>query len=81
MLRDFRKRPRILNGHPVVRFLFEELYRQRMCEQDLADRSGINRDTLRNWRTRNNPRVTDLEATLQCLGYKLKAVKIYEKNE
>lgn len=74
-MRKFRYRPRIVTGHPVVKFLFEEMVEQRMTEADLAERVGINRDTLRNWRTRYNPKVTDLDAALKPLGYKLKAVK------
>lgn len=78
-MRKFRYRPRIVNGCPVVKFLFEEMIAQRMTEADLAEKIGISRDTIRNWRTRYNPKVTDLDAALKPLGYKLRAVKIYER--
>ena len=43
---------------------------------DLSERVGLHRDTLRNWRTRYTPRVNDLEAALNYLGYTLKPVKV-----
>ena len=45
----------IVNGNPVVKFLFEEMHRQRICQMDLSERVGLHRDTLRNWRTRYTP--------------------------
>ena len=74
-LRKFRYMPEILNGNPVIQFLFKEMHRQRMCQMDMSERIGLHRDTLRNWRTRYNPRITDVEAALNVLGYTLKAVK------
>ena len=64
-------RQRITNNNPVVRFLFEEMYRQQIHECDLAERVGFHRDTLRNWRTRYQPRVSDLQDCLYYLGYEL----------
>ena len=75
MMRKFRYRPAIINGNPIVRFLFEEMHKQRMCQMDLSERVGLHRDTLRNWRTRYSPRINDIEAALNVLGYTLKAVK------
>lgn len=74
-MRKFRYRPAIINGNPVVRFLFEEMHKQQICQMDLSERVGLHRDTLRNWRTRYTPRVNDLEAALNVLGYTLKAVR------
>ena len=62
---------RILNNTPVVRFLFDEMYKQRIHERDFSRRVGVHRDTLRGWRTRCQPRVNDLEACLSYLGYDL----------
>ena len=68
--------PKIENGDPNVRFLFQEMQRQKVCQMDLSERVGLHRDTLRNWRTRYTPRVNDLEAALNYLGYTLKPVKV-----
>lgn len=75
-MRKFRYRPAIVNGNPIVRFLFQEMHRQKVCQIDLSERVGLHRDTLRNWRTRHTPKVDDIEAALNYLGYKLKPVKI-----
>ena len=64
-------RKRITNNNPVVRFLFEEMYNQRIHETDFSERVGFHRDTLRNWRTRYQPRVNDLQDCLSYLGYDL----------
>ena len=64
-------RQRITNNNPVVRFLFEEMYNQRIHETDFAERVGFHRDTLRSWRTRYQPRVSDLQDCLSYLGYEL----------
>lgn len=41
---------------------------------DMSERTGINKNTLKDWRTRTVPRVSDLEACFNVLGYKLKPV-------
>ena len=70
---------RITNNNPVVRFLFEEMYRQQIHECDMAERVGFHRDTLRGWRTKYQPRVGDLEDCLSYLGYTIVAVRKYRK--
>lgn len=75
-MRKFRYRPAIVNGNPIVKFLFEEMHRQRCCQLDLSERVGLHRDTLRNWRTRHNPSVDMMEAALNHLGYTLKVVRL-----
>ena len=66
---------RIKNNNPVVRFMFEEMYKQRVHECELSERVGFHRDTIRNWRTRYQPKITDIAACLDYLGYKLKVVR------
>ena len=75
-MRKFRYSPTVLNGNPIV-----QLKRQRCCQMDLSERVGLHRDTLRNWRTKHTPRINDIEAALNYLGYTLKVVKIYDKRE
>ena len=62
------------NSHPLVRRLFEEMNHQQLCILDMAERSGINKNTLRDWRTRTVPTVDNLEACFSVLGLKLQAV-------
>jgi len=68
-------RNRITNNNPLVRFIFEEMHRQQIHECDMSERVGYHRDTLRKWRTAHQPRVVDLEAVLDFLGYRLKIVR------
>jgi hypothetical protein len=80
-MRKFRYKPAIINGNHIVRFLFEEMHRQRCCQIDLSERVGLHRDTLRNWRTRYTPRINDMEAALNYLGYTLKVAKLKDKKD
>lgn len=80
-MRKFRYRPAIVNGNPIVKFLFEEMHRQQCCQMDLSERVGLHRDTLRNWRTRHTPSVDSMEAALNYLGYTLKVVRLAEAGE
>ena len=57
--------------NPWVRILFEEMRHQRIGVLDMAERTGINKSTLRDWRTRTVPRITDLEAFYNVLGFTL----------
>ena len=68
-------RGKIVNNNPIVRFVFEEMHKQKIHECDFSERVGFHRDTLRGWRTRYQPRISDLDACLYFLGYKLKIVK------
>lgn len=42
---------------------------------DMADRSGVNKNTLRRWRDKSTPRVADLEACFNVLGMRLTPMK------
>lgn len=77
-MRKFRYRPAIVNGNPVVKFLFQEMHKQRCCQLDLSERVGLHRDTLRKWRTQHTPRLNDIEAALNYLGYTLTIKKLKE---
>ena len=68
-------RQRITNNNSIVRFVFEEMHRQRIHECDMSERVGFHRDTMRKWRTQHQPRVSDIEDCLNLLGFKLKVVK------
>jgi hypothetical protein len=79
-MRAFKVKPKILNNNPLVRLLFEQMHYQQLCQADLAERAGLHKDTVRKWRVYHTPRVPELEAALNCVGYTLKAVKMKEKN-
>lgn len=58
-------------AHPLVRFLFHEMRRQRMTYGEQSERSGLSRETLTAWRKRSKPDLESLEAALGALGYGL----------
>ena len=69
-----RNAPRVSvpdRAHPVVKKLFQEMQDQQISVLDMADKSGINKNTLKDWRTRTTPRIADIEACFGVLGMKL----------
>lgn len=57
--------------HPLVRQLFKEMNREMTTLTEVADRAGIRRGTISEWRYRYTPRVSDLDAALNVLGLEL----------
>lgn len=57
-------------AHPFVKKFFAEANRQHTTLAEVADRAGIDRHTLTNWR-RIQPKLGDLEAALNVLDLEL----------
>lgn len=57
--------------HPTVKRLFVEMNAQCVGPLDMADRSGVNKNTFKDWRTRSVPTVDNLDACLNVLGLEL----------
>lgn len=70
-MRRFRRLSVPQASHPLVRSLFAEMNHQQIGVLDMADRSGVNKNTLRDWRTRTIPTVDNLDACFTVLGLKL----------
>ena len=70
-MRRFRTLSVPQHAHPLVRRLFEEMNHQRIGLTDMAERVGISRFTMNGWRTRHCPRIVELEACYNVLGYRL----------
>jgi DNA-binding phage protein len=62
-------------SHPVVRRVFEEMIAQQIGYADIAARSGVDRNTIRGWRTRQSPSLANAEAVLGALGLRLTVTK------
>lgn len=67
----FRPHSPAERAHPLVRRLFAEMNEQQCSQQTMSERSGINKNTFRSWRTKAVPRLDDLEACLNVLGLEL----------
>ena len=70
-MRRFRPLSIPNKAHPLVRRMFAEMNHQRIGVLDMSDRSGINKNTLQDWRTRTVPTVDNLEACFTVLGCEL----------
>lgn len=68
LMRKFRKLTIPDRAHPLVRKMFEHMNHQQIGVLDLSDRSGVNKNTIRDWRTRTVPTIDNFEACLNVLG-------------
>jgi predicted transcriptional regulator len=58
--------------HPLVRWIWDQIVRQRVAQEDLAERAGVCSSTLRKWRKgERSPQLYELEAVVNVLGGKL----------
>jgi len=58
--------------HPAVKFLFEEIKRQDLYVNGVADAAGITPTCMYSWREgRRQPTIANLDQALQAIGYKL----------
>jgi hypothetical protein len=69
------KKPRSLTvsvpdrAGPHVRLVFAEMARQGFAFDETEERSGVLRPTLKAWRYKNAPSLTNIEAVLGVLGF------------
>lgn len=62
--------------HPLVRRLYEVLNQQQAQVTEVAAEAGVTKGTMWSWKRRTMPRVDDLDAAFNVLGYRLAAVPI-----
>lgn len=70
-MRKFRPHRIPTNVHPIVRRLFELMHEEQLGVLDMSERSGINRNTIKDWKARSIPNVLNFDACLNTLGYEL----------
>lgn len=75
-MRKFRPLSPPIRANPLVAQMFNEMHLQRIGVLDLSDRSGVNVNTLKDWRTRTNPNIVNFNACLNVLGLELKVCKM-----
>ena len=56
---------------PLVRQLFEILNSKKLMVADIAEKSGVNKDTISGWRYNRAPTLTNYTAVINSLGYDL----------
>ncbi len=58
--------------HPLIYWLWKEMNHQCASQEDVAERSGVSSSAMRKWRAGvRSPRIMELEAVINSLGYKL----------
>jgi hypothetical protein len=64
-------------GMPQVRWIFEEINRQRVPATEILRRAGLHHNALADWRRmKHAPNLGNIEAVANALGYTLKPVKL-----
>ena len=67
------------HANPFARILFEEMSRQAITYDELAERSGVLRATAKAWRSKNAPGLAPLAACLAVVGMTFVAVPNVER--
>jgi len=80
-MRQFRRLSVPARAHPLVRRMFEEMNHQQIGMLDLAERSGVNKNTIKDWKHRSVPLVHNLAACLSVLGLELAVKNSREKHD
>jgi transcriptional regulator with XRE-family HTH domain len=74
--RRFRPLAAPVGVSAIVSDLFELMTRRKVSISEIADESGINKNTIYTWRISRVPSITNFEAVANALGYKLRLVEI-----
>lgn len=82
-MRAYRRHSPPVNAHPFARQLFDEMDRQQIGVLDMAERAGVNKNTVKDWKTRSVPSIDNLQACLNVLGLRLTVTKVgrYKNDE
>ena len=56
-------------AHPLVRFLYDECNRQQVSIRSVSEQSGVSESIINLWRTQGEPRLSNIEACLNVLGF------------
>lgn len=59
-----------------MRRLFVEMNKQQIGLLDMADRSGVNKNTIHDWKTRSMPNLQNIEACYSVLGLRFTLANI-----
>lgn len=77
--RRFRKLAPAPKAHPFTKTLYAAMNEKQVGVVTMAERSGVNKNTIGKWRTRDVPQIEGLRACLQVVGLELRIVPIGAK--
>lgn len=75
-MRRFRTLSIPEHAHPLVKRLYKEMDYQQFGVTDTAERAGVARETIKGWRKSHCPRIGEIEACFNVLGYTLQPVRM-----
>lgn len=59
--------------HPMIRWIWAEINRQKCSQEDVAQRSGVSASAMRKWRRGDrSPKLNDIEAVVNALGSRIR---------
>lgn len=67
----YRKIKSYPKAHPIVQALFKEARYQQVGLSEIAEATGVARETIQNWGLRSSPMLVNVEAAGAFLGLKL----------
>ena len=70
-----RSSPEDLRVSPLMRQFFDIVEKAGLTWKDMSKLSGLSRETLIRWQRQNSPKVDNLEAALNAIGYRLEIKK------
>lgn len=70
-MREFKPLLVPRNTHPLVTRLFQEMNRQQIGILDMSERSGVNKNTINDWKRRSIPKLDNIDACFTAMGMKL----------
>lgn len=59
--------------HPLVKLIYRVMKMEQLTLLDIEERSGVNRNTVRSWKSKRNASIQNMEAVLNVMGYSLTA--------
>lgn len=65
----FYKKPVPPNVHPIIKVMFEQANEQQASWKVIADRAGVDESAIAKWGVSRSPRLANIEAVLNVLGY------------
>ena len=75
-MRSFRPMIVPQGVHPLVRKLFERMNHEQIGILDLSERSGVNKNTINDWKRRSMPTLANIDACYAVLGLRLSVNKM-----
>lgn len=71
-MRKFRRLSIPNNVHPLVKALFAEMNKNQIGILDMAERCGVNKNTISGWRKCSVPNIANLAACFSVLKIELR---------